>query len=78
MKALFTVNKVTRYGGVEELAMSAVTSSDAMDDPEAMEFWDATPGGKLEITISNPALHGHFNPGDDCYLTFEKREKSAE
>jgi hypothetical protein len=36
------------------------------------ESWSsATPGGQLQITISNPAARGKFEPGKSYMLTIE-------
>lgn len=36
--------------------------------PEDNTFAEATPGGRLELTISNPAAHGFFVPLKDYYI----------
>jgi hypothetical protein len=32
------------------------------------QWSDATPSGRLEMTLSNAASHGHFGPGKSYYL----------
>lgn len=39
------------------------------------EAWSkATPGGKVELSISNPGAQGQFKPGKHYLLTFAEAE----
>ena len=38
--------------------------------PENQRYHKYSPSGKLEITVSNPALRGAFKPGKSYYLDF--------
>lgn len=71
MRAKFQVRSVTKMeGGNEQVKMSAVTNG----TPEDNTYSKFTPGGSLEITISNPDLCGKINPGDKFYMDFTKAE----
>jgi hypothetical protein len=50
---------------VERIKLSAVHSSESQED---QSFSAATPSGTLEITVTNPAVHGQFQPGQFFYL----------
>jgi hypothetical protein len=73
--AKMRVDKVTQYGGQtgqasEQVELSAVYS----DDPEHpnYEWSQATPSGKLELYIDNPAAFGKIKPGDEVHVTIQK------
>lgn len=51
----------------------------AKNDPnwdENKKFHEATPSGSCEMFITNPAVFGIFNPGDEFYVEFTKVVKS--
>lgn len=61
----FQVEKVTKYSGnFEQVTLNAVYGGTAENE----SFAQATPGGKLEITVSNPAVIGKIVPGAYYYL----------
>jgi len=70
MKAKMVVESVVRMKGCEELRMNAVIN----DCPENKTFSEYTPSANVSIHISNPALIGTFNPGEEYYLDFTKAE----
>jgi hypothetical protein len=39
---------------------------------ENYRFTKATPSGRVELTVTNPAALEQFQPGDEFYATFEK------
>lgn len=41
-------------------------------------FWEATPGGRLEINIANEAAAAFFTPGKEYFLDFEAAEEAEE
>ena len=42
---------------------------------DANKPWsEYTPAGRLELSITNPALHGHFKPGKEYYLDITEAE----
>lgn len=58
MQAKFVVKAVTLMQGAELLLMEPV-----MSGPGNEEWSNYTPSGKLEMTVTNPALHGTVKPG---------------
>lgn len=41
---------------------------------EDKAFWEATPNGKLEMSVTNPDAAEFFELGEAYYLTFERAE----
>lgn len=70
-RAKFRCYSVTDYGSAESVILQAVTDD---GDPENKAFWTASPSGKFEITISNPAVRGFFQPGVSYYLDIAEAE----
>jgi hypothetical protein len=67
-RAKFRVNQITQYtGGGKQVKLMAVTDN---GDPENKAFWNATPAGTLDITISNPDAADFFKVGQAYYLDF--------
>jgi hypothetical protein len=78
MRAKFMVSSIKRYGGAEELVMTAVAKSgvypeDGSDEDNTYAKW--SPSASLTIQIANPALHRQFNPGEKYYVDFTPAEK---
>lgn len=66
--AKFTCQSVTTYESAERVELTAAHGP-------GNESWSkATPGGNLQITISNPAARGQFTPGKSYMLTVEAPE----
>lgn len=74
VKAKFIVEHVTKFKYGEQVKLVPVYEGATQNTSEDKHFADASPSGSLEIFISNPAVHGHFQPGDAHYITFEKAE----
>lgn len=74
MKAKFKVDNVTLREGGETLILIPVSSGKygPNGENEDCEFARYTPGGKIELYITNPALFGKFKPGDAYYVDFTK------
>ena len=77
MRAKMKVQEVIRRDGHEQLKMLPVVKSggypaDGTDEDNT--FAKFSPSGCLDLTITNPALIGRFNPGDTYYVAFEKVE----
>ena len=72
MRAKLQIASVTRHGGSESLKFHAVCppSFDKDGLHEDSTFSKYSPSASLEISITNPALHGKFNPGDKFYVDF--------
>lgn len=72
VKAKFRVTMVGRTDyGQQKVEAYPVYSGGA----ENNSFAAATPSGRLELTVDNPAAQGFFQPGDEFYATFEKAPK---
>jgi hypothetical protein len=41
---------------------------------ENKAFWDATPGGQITLTITNPAAKEQFEVGQEYYVDFTPAE----
>ena len=72
MRAKLQVASVNRTTGCEQLKFHAVCppSFDKDGLHEDSTFSKYSPSATLEISITNPALHGQFNPGDKFYVDF--------
>lgn len=64
IKAKFQCLSVTRFHSSEVVEFKAVTSEN-----ESNKSWSKwTPAGELKMTITNPAIFSHFEPGVNYYL----------
>lgn len=73
MRAKFHAESVTKHsGGVTSALLMPVRKGPS--DSENTQFWQATPIGKLEITITNPAVQEFFEAGKEYYLDFTQCE----
>ena len=43
-----------------------------------VELWEATPSGKLEMTVTNPSVAGWFKPGESYYLDFSRADETVD
>ena len=72
MKAKFYVKRVIRTSQHDQLSLEAVTMGntgpDGLNENNSFSKW--TPSGSLEMTVTNPALLGTFEPGREYYLDF--------
>lgn len=67
----FRCYAVTQHdGGNRSVVLHPVYSSDPNSENKA--FWEASPNGKLELTITNPAAADVFEPGAEYYLDISK------
>lgn len=48
------------------------------DNEENKQFWEASPSGKMELTIKNPDSWGLFKSGSYYYLDFTLGDKPSE
>jgi len=77
LRAKFHCSQVTKLPawndleGQEEVLLTAVGSRSDDDSSEDNQFSEASPNGKMEMTISNPAAMGFFKPGLEYYLDIE-------
>ena len=68
MRAKFKVECLADYGYNLEATLSAVYGGTT--NKEDNQFSEATPNGKLTMTISNPAAKGFLKVGKKYYLDF--------
>jgi hypothetical protein len=73
MRAKFRVDSVTCYAGSREVTAFAVHSG----DPEDNQFADATPAGKLSMTVTAGAAKDFFQPGKSYYMDFTPAESQS-
>ena len=71
MRAKFHVESVTHDGHGQAVKMFAVHSG----SPEDNQFSEATPSGRLEMYISNPAALDFLEPNKSYYLDFSPAAK---
>lgn len=72
--AKFNVASVKQMVGRSVVEMSPVSPSaddDRITREENEKFWQATPNGRIELHIDNPAAAEQFQAGDPYYVTFE-------
>lgn len=66
-RAKFKCFAVTQHeGGDRSIVAQPVYSSDP--NSENCSFWRASPNGKLELYITNPAAYDIFEPGKEYYV----------
>ena len=67
IRAKFVVETVTHYR-----EPGAIVSLDPVygEAGENKQFWQATPQGKIDMTITNPAAARLFTPGQAFYVDF--------
>ena len=70
VRAKMGVDFVQKFTWGEQVQFSCKYS----DNPEDNSFAQDTPAGNMNITVSNPAVIGFFQPGDKFYLDFTKVE----
>ncbi len=81
--AKFNVSSIEtfQYGG-QKLKLNAVvpTTIDGkleFENSEDESFWNATPSGTMEITITNSDAAEQFQAGDMFYVTFKRAPSKA-
>lgn len=74
VRAKFTVTQIveTRYGSQPEAVYKTVVLEPRYDQsiPEDVRFLVATPLGRMEMRIDNPAALAQFIPGKAFYVDF--------
>jgi hypothetical protein len=74
MRAKFIVSTVTKHAGPSEVvkfnavAKSSAYPADGSDEDNTYAKW--SPSAECSISITNPALHGKFEPGQKFYVDF--------
>ena len=74
--AKINVSEVRKTAYGESFTAAPVYSSDPNDPNKT--FSDATPSGKIELSITNKAAHGFFQAGHEYLVTFECVTKHVE
>lgn len=64
VRCKFSCEKVERYASQENITLNAVTDGNAEDN----SYSKYTPSGKLELSVTNEAVFGFFQPGKKYYL----------
>lgn len=73
--AKFVVAHVDSYASNSNVHMHPVcppADDSKVTSAEDGAFWQATPSGKIELMVNNPAAAEQFQPGDTFYVTFER------
>jgi len=66
---LLNSSELEANGGIQKYAQNVTLAAQYdTEKTEDVSFAAATPSGKLEIYVSNPAVVGTFEPGKDYYL----------
>ena len=68
--AKFKVQNVNDYGAYRQVFLLPVYSSDKSSPNYSWS--QATPSGKMEMTITNPGAYQQFAVGKTFYMTFEE------
>lgn len=76
IRAKMQVNEVIRSTYCDKVSMSPVIGGPGASK-EDNSFSSATPSGKLELTIDNPALKGVVVPGQVYYVDLTPIEPPA-
>ncbi|HEU0045065.1 hypothetical protein [Sphingomonas sp.] len=77
MRAKLQIASVTKHaGGAEQLKFHGVAAKNYGEDglDEDNTFAKFSPSVSLDITITNPALVGQFEPGQRFYVDFSPAE----
>ncbi len=68
-RAKFVVIGVQKHTPEME-TVTATATYDPTPGTENNAFWQSTPNGRLDITITNPELLGSFKQGQHYYIDF--------
>jgi hypothetical protein len=63
-----SVNVTTYADEIRCFPVGGKKGADGIDEDNT--YSEATPGGEVKLTISNPALRGKIKPGQKFYLDF--------
>jgi hypothetical protein len=59
---------------IDLMAEHPSDDDDQVTRDENEKFWDATPQGKISMTIQNPLAAEQLQPGNRFYVTFERAD----
>ena len=68
VKTKFVVESVTQHRG--EAGTAVMLNPVYGNEGENKAFWQATPQGQIDITITNPATAILFKPGQEFHVNF--------
>lgn len=71
-----SVNEIVVTTYSESVRLSPVCGG--TNSPEDNSFAKATPGGKLELNVDNPAVKGFFKPGRKYYVDIHECPEEAQ
>lgn len=71
-----SVNEVTTTTYSERVNLSPVCGGQTSKEDNS--FAQATPGGKLELSVDNPAVKGFFKPGRKYYIDIVECPEEAQ
>jgi len=66
MEAKFRCDRVSQTVYGDEIEFAPVSDNGI---PENKRYHEATPSGKIVITVTNPKLRGYYKPGKSYYVT---------
>lgn len=72
VRAKFTVITITRHHLFQGVQVTLTPVFDPGESSENRQFWQATPAGKIELSISNPESAEVFELGESYYIDFSK------
>ena len=76
VRAKMSVNEIVVTSWSEAVKLSPVCGG--TNSAEDNSFSKATPGGKLELTVDNPAVKGFFKPGRKYYVDITECPEEAQ
>lgn len=76
VRAKMGVNEIVVTSYSESVKLSPVCGG--ATSAEDNSFAKATPGGKLELTVDNPAVKGFFKPGRKYYIDIRECPEDAQ
>lgn len=71
IRCKFRCSTVKNDGNGESVELGAQYDT---SNPEDVSFSAATPSGKMEFYVTNPAVRGHFQPQKSYYITIEEAD----
>ncbi len=73
VRAKFRCNSVEDFGSSKSVKLSPVYPGENASD-EDKAFWDSTPSGTLQMSVTRPPVGDFFKPNALYYLDFEAAE----
>jgi hypothetical protein len=70
--------KVSNVEGVGDESRNVYLQPVYSDTEENKAFWNATPGGSIQLSITNPAAYQQFKVGQDYYVDFTPADQKQQ